>query len=139
MGRLNGYIGYTFGYTWRKWPTFNVAIGDESQTARFYPPKYDRRNDVKIILNYELSRKWKFTGAWVYATGQAYTEATGRYAVYDTPWSAINQNNLLVVENVNASRLPNYHRADVSFSRSGTFFGLGEAELQLQVINIYSR
>ncbi|MCR9133890.1 MAG: TonB-dependent receptor [bacterium] len=139
VGRLNGYIGYTFGYTWRKWPTFNVAIGDESQTARFYPPKYDRRNDVKIILNYELSRKWKFTGAWVYATGQAYTEATGRYAVYDTPWSAINQNNLLVVENVNASRLPNYHRADVSFSRRGTFFGLGEAELQLQVINVYSR
>jgi hypothetical protein len=139
VDRLNGYIGYTFGYTWRKWPTFNVAIGDESQTARFYPPKYDRRNDVKIILNYELSRKWKFTGAWVYATGQAYTEATGRYAVYDTPWSAINQNNLLVVENVNASRLPNYHRADVSFSRRGTFFGLGEAELQLQVINVYSR
>ncbi len=139
VGRLNGYIGYTFGYTWRKWPTFNVAIGDQSQTARFYPPKYDRRNDVKIILNYELSRKWKFTGAWVYATGQAYTEATGRYAVYDTPWSAINQNNLLVVENVNASRLPNYHRADVSFSRRGTFFGLGEAELQLQVINVYSR
>lgn len=139
VGRLNGYIGYTFGYTWRKWPTFNVAIGDESETARFYPPKYDRRNDVKIILNYDLSRKWKFTGAWVYATGQAYTEATGRYAVFDSPYNAIDQNNLLVVENVNASRLPNYHRADVSFSRRGTFFGFGESELQLQVINVYSR
>ncbi len=139
VGRLNGYIGYTFGYTWRKWPTFNVGIGDEDQTARFYPPKYDRRNDVKIILNYDLSRKWKFTGAWVYATGQAYTEATGRYAVYDSPYNAIDQNNVLVVENVNASRLPHYHRADVSFSRLGTFFGLGESELQLQVINVYSR
>jgi len=40
---------------------------------------------------------------------------------------------------VNASRLPAYHRADISFTREGTFFGLGKSALQLQIINIYSR
>jgi hypothetical protein len=139
VGRLNGYIGYTFGYTWRKYPGFNVAIGSEDLTGRYYPPKYDRRNDVKLILNYNLSRKWKLTGAWVYATGQAYTYATGRYAAFDEPFSSVEQNDLLVVENVNARRLPPYHRLDISFSRTGTFFGLGEAELRLQVINAYNR
>lgn len=139
VGRLNGYIGYTFGYTTRKWPGFNNPINDPDGSGRFYPPKYDRQNDVKLILNYNLSRKWKFTGAWVYATGQAYTRPTGRYAVYDEPYSGINQNDLLAVENVNAERLPAYHRMDVSFARTGKFFGLGRSELQIQVINIYNR
>ena len=139
VGRLNGYVGYTFGYTWRKWPGFNNPVGDVDGPGRFYPPKYDRRNDVKFVINYNLSRKWKLTGAWVYATGQAYTEATGRYAVFDEPYSGIDQNNLLVVENVNAARLPAYHRMDISFARTGTFFGLGKSELQLQLINAYNR
>ena len=139
VGRLNGYIGYTLGYTWRKWPGFNNPVGDLEGSGRFYPPKYDRRNDVKLVMNYRLSRKWKLTSAWVYATGQAYTEATGRYAVFDEPYSGIDQNNLLLVENVNARRLPPYHRLDVSFARTGTFFGLGKSELQIQVINAYNR
>jgi len=141
VGRLNGYIGYTYGYTWRKWPGFNNSVGDNEAQGRFYPPKYDRRNDVKLIMNYNLSRKWKLTGAWVYATGQAYTEPTGRYTLFDEPYLGTSNttNNALVVEKVNASRLPAYHRLDVSFSRMGNFFGLGRSELQLQVINLYNR
>lgn len=139
VGKLTGYIGYTLSYTWRKFPGFNVELGDDDQVARFYPPKYDRRNDVNFILNYQLSRKWKFTGAWVYATGQAYTEVLGRYALYDSPEFGTDESNAFTVGKVNAGRLPSYHRLDVSFARKGTFFGLGESELQLQVINVYSR
>ncbi len=139
VGRLNGFIGYTLGYTWRKFPGFNVAPGDEDNQARFYPPKYDRRNDVNLILNYDLSRKWKVTSAWVYATGQAYTLALGRYARYDDPFSSGDPIDNFTVGKVNASRLPSYHRLDLSFSRRGTFFNIGESELQLQIINVYSR
>lgn len=139
VGRLNGYIGYTWGETWRKFPGFNVRLGDENNEARFYPPKYDRTHDVNLVLNYRLSRRWKVTGAWVYATGQAYTLVLGRYALFDEPYSGVGENDSFTVENVNASRLPAYHRLDLSFSRTGTFFGLGEAEWQFQVINAYSR
>tara|TARA_R110000868_G_scaffold304437_16_gene565235 strand:- start:3447 stop:5717 length:2271 start_codon:yes stop_codon:yes gene_type:complete len=139
VGRFNGFIGYTLGYTWRKFPGFNVDLGSDDQSARFYPPKYDRRNDVNLIMNYELSRKWKVTSAWVYATGQAYTLALGRYARYDDPFSIGDPIDNFTVGKVNASRLPSYHRLDLSFSRKGTFFGIGDAELQLQIINVYSR
>ncbi len=139
VGRLNGYIGYTFGYTSRKWPGFNNPIEEPDGTGRFYPPKYDRKNDIKIILNYDLNKKWTFTGAWVYATGQAYTEPTGRYAMYDEPYSGVLRNDLLSVEKVNAARLPAYHRMDISFARTGTFFGVGNTELQIQIINAYNR
>lgn len=63
----------------------------------------------------------------------------GRFAVFDEPYVGYSQNNVLVVENVNASRLPAYHRLDLSFAKTGTFFGLGKSELQLQIINVYSR
>ena len=79
------------------------------------------------------------TGAWVYATGQSYTRVLGRYATYDSPFLGVDYNNAFVVGKVNASRLPSYHRLDLSFARTGTFFGMGEAEWQFQVINVYNR
>jgi len=142
-GKLTGYIGYTWGYTWRRFPGFNTdplydrSTGLEAK-ARFYPPKYDRRHDVNLILNYSLNQKWKLTTAWVYATGQAYTKVLGRYALHDDPFSADEFNNAFTVGKVNASRLLAYHRLDLSLQRSGSVFGL-ETLLQIQIINLYNR
>lgn len=137
-GRLTGFIGYTLGYTWRRFPGYNTPIFEPDSEARFYPPKYDRRNDLNVVLAYQLSSKWKLTTAWVYATGQAYTEVLGRYVIVDQPWTN-DDPNVFTVGKVNASRLPDYHRLDISFARSGTFFGQGKAEWQFQIINAYSR
>ena len=138
VGKFTGFIGYTNGYTWRKFPGFNYEIGDEDKTARFYPPKYDRQHDVKILANYQLSKKWKTTTSFAYATGQSYTVVHGRYEVQDLPWT----NEVLdvfTVGNVNASRLPPYLRMDLAFTRHGRFFNIGDSELQLQIINVFSR
>lgn len=137
-GKFTGFLGYTLGYTWRRFPGFNTEITQGDQTARFYPPKYDRRHDVNVVGNYQLSDKWKVTGSFNFATGQSYTEVLGRYVQYDLPWTNDNRN-AFTVGKVNASRLPNYHRMDLSFSRTGRFFNFGDSELQLQLINVYSR
>lgn len=137
-GKFTGFLGYTLGFTWRKYPGFNTGINREDATARFYPPKYDRRHDVNLVANYQLSSKWKITSSFNFASGQAYTEVLGRYAQVDLPYTN-DQPNIFTVGKVNASRLPNYHRLDVSFSRTGKFFDIGKSELQLQIINVYSR
>ncbi|MCH8557991.1 MAG: TonB-dependent receptor [Balneolia bacterium] len=128
-GRLNGFIGYTWGTTRRKFPTFN---NDE-----FYPPKYDRIHDINLVTNYRLSEKWMATAVFSYATGQTYTEPLGRTQI-DNPFGT-EPDNPLIVGRVNASRLPAYHRLDFGLTYYSTFFGLGDSELQLQVINAYSR
>jgi hypothetical protein len=128
-GRLNGFVGYTWGVTRRKFPEVN--------NNRFYPPKYDRTHDVNIVGNYELSRRWRATGVFSYATGQAYTLPSGRTQL-DNPFSSV-PDDVLIVGKLNASRLPAYHRLDVGFTRKGQFFDIGPAELQLQLINVYSR
>lgn len=137
VGKLTGFAGYTFGVTRRKFPDFNEPIlGDEQ--ARFYPPKYDRIHDINIVLEYEFSPRWSATTVFNYATGQAFTKPLGRTVALDFPTSGAFLDQL-VVGKVNASRLPPYHRLDIGVSRLGTFFGIGEAEWQLQLINAYSR
>lgn len=138
VGDLTGFIGYTFAYTWKKFDEYNNDIGNPDGTGRRYPPKYDRRNDVNLVLSYQLSKRWKSTLSFNYATGQAYTQVLGRYTVSNTPWSNADFNTFTVGK-INASRLPAYHRMDISFARTGTFFGMGEAEWQFQIINVYSR
>lgn len=137
-GRFTGFLGYTLAFTWRKFPGFNAEISNREQTARFYPPKYDRRHDINAVGNYQLNDRWKFTASFNFATGQSYTKVLGRYVQYDLPWTNEDRN-AFTVGKVNASRLPNYHRLDISFSRTGRFFDLGDSELQLQLINVYSR
>ncbi|MDZ7808263.1 MAG: TonB-dependent receptor [Gracilimonas sp.] len=137
-GRFTGFLGYTLAFTWRKFPGFNAEISNQEQTARFYPPKYDRRHDFNVVGNYQLSDRWKFTTSFNFATGQSYTKVLGRYVQYDLPWTNEDRN-AFTVGKVNASRLPNYHRLDISFSRTGRFFNVGDSELQLQIINVYSR
>lgn len=127
-GRFNGYIGYTYSVTRRKFPGFNQD--------RFFPPRYDRRNDITLVANYQLSRRWKTTLVFTYATGQAYTKPLGRTVII-APFTSGGLD-LLTVGKVNASRLPSYNRMDIGFTRTGTFFGLWPAQLQLQVINVYS-
>lgn len=134
-GKFTGFIGYTLGYTWRKFPGYNVA---SDSGARFYPPKHDRRNDINVVANYRLSSRWKVTSSFNFSTGQAYTEALGRYSAKDVPWANEDQD-VFTVGKVNASRMPSYHRLDISFTRSGRFFNLGDSELQIQLINVYSR
>jgi len=128
-GRLSGFIGYTYSVTRRKYPSFNQD--------RFFPPKYDRSNDVDLVLNLQLSKRWKATAVYKYATGQAFTKPLGR-TVFLTPFDS-EYRDVLTVGRVNASRLPAYNRLDLGFARSGTFFGTGNAEWKLQVINVYSR
>lgn len=130
VGRVNGFVGYTYGITRRKFEEFN--------NQNFYPPKYDRTHDVNVVLNYHFSQKWRVTGVFNYATGQAYTQPLGRTGLNNSPFGSSDVN-ALIVGNVNASRLPAYHRMDIGFTRSGSFFNIGDSELQLQVINVYSR
>lgn len=138
VGRFTGFMGYTYGITRRKFPGFNAPILDDPSQGRFYPPKYDRTHDLNISGTVELSSRWSTTAVFSFATGQAFTEPLGRTQFGNLPWDNSDRD-AFVVGKINASRLPSYHRLDLSLSRQGTFFGLGEAEWQFQVINVYSR
>jgi hypothetical protein len=128
IGPFSGFAGYTFGLTKRRFPTINDNA--------YYPPKYDRTHDLNITGTARITKKWEFTSVFSYATGQAYTRPASQYRLSNSPFEA--EQTDVLVSPFNGARLPAYHRLDVGFTRRGTLFG-AESELQIQVINAYSR
>lgn len=97
-GRLTGWVGYTLSWTWRKFPDLN--FGEK------YPAKYDRRNDLSVVAMYQLNKRWKFSGTFVYGSGNAASLPQRFYFV----------NGILTQEysRINEYRLPAYHRLDLA-------------------------
>ena len=129
-GRLNGLLGYTLSTVRRRYPN-NPGFVD------FFPPKYDRLHDFTAVLTYHLGRGWSLSGAGTYATGQAYTEPTGRYMVDNLPFIP-GDLNVLVSNQLNGQRLPPYHRLDFGVTKVGEVLG-ADYEVQVQAVNVYNR
>jgi hypothetical protein len=98
QGKLTGWIGYTLSYTWRQ---FNQLNGGNK-----FPSKFDRRHDLSVVTTYELNKKWKLSGVFVYGTGNATTIPTSFYF--------IGTNLVQESSSLNGYRLKPYHRLDFS-------------------------
>ncbi|MCK4775584.1 MAG: TonB-dependent receptor [Candidatus Krumholzibacteria bacterium] len=127
IGPLTGWIGYTLGWTRRRF--------DQINQGKTFPPKYDRRNDFNAVAQYRRG-KWKYGANIVYATGQAFTPASATWAI-GNPITEQVEPQVLAAER-NSSRLLPYHRLDVSAARNFVMFNQ-PAEVYIQVFNLYSR
>jgi hypothetical protein len=110
-GRLTGWLGYTLSRTER---TFDGLNNGKPFTYR-----YDRTHDLSLVANYSLSKKWEFSGVFVYGTGNALTLPNGRLT-YNLGVNTADGNPLFTVINqygkVNDYRMPAYHRLDIAFT-----------------------
>ncbi len=137
-GKFNGWIGYTLAWTQRKFPEVN---GGEQ-----FSPKYDRRHDVSIALTYNRNKRWTFGLVWIYATGDALTLQTERYAIAASPPISFSEgtfsNNFYVLGNYgkrNAFRQKAYHRLDLSATLHGKQKKRWQGEWNFSIFNVYSR
>ena len=132
-GRLSGFLAYTLSQTRRRFP--NINEDGAGGAPQYYPPKYDRLHDLRLVSTYRFAPQWRASGVFTYGTGQAYTRPTAQYRVLDFPGTTRN----VLVAPFNNARLPAYHRLDLGVARVGRFFGAVDYELQLQLINAYGR
>ena len=124
-GKLNGWVSYTLSRALR--------TIDEINDGKEYRSPYDRPNNVSVVLNYELSRRWIVSANWVYATGMPVTYPTGRYEIegrYVPIYSARNE-----------YRYPDYHRLDLSatWSFKSNAAKRYKSELNFSLYNAYGR
>ncbi|MEE9430145.1 MAG: TonB-dependent receptor [Melioribacteraceae bacterium] len=109
-----------------------------------YHPRYDVRNSIKSILEFSIYKGWKASTTWVYYSGVPFTLLTGYYDKlhFDDPNDKFSLFGSQVVSPIlgsrNVSRLPNYHRLDVSVTKS---FKLSFMKfyLSFSIINLYDR
>lgn len=108
-----------------------------------FPYKFDRRHDLSVVASWVKSPRWKFSGTFVYSTGNAYTLPESRYFFEG---QIIDQ-----IGDRNSFRLPHYHRLDFSAvytpqegraaaeSSSGRERRRYKGEWVFAVYNVYSR
>ncbi len=96
-GKFTGWVGYTLAKSDRIFP-------DIQDTP--FPAKYDRRHDLNLVLSYKLSDRWTFSANFVYATGNTLTMPSS--------WYIFNQDVIMEYGGRNSTRMPDYHRLDLS-------------------------
>ena len=97
-GNLSGWVGYTLSWTNRNFP--------DIMQGKTFPYKFDRRHDLSVVASWTLNPNWKFSGTFVYSTGNAYTLPESRYFFEGQVIDQIGARN--------SYRMPNYHRMDFS-------------------------
>ena len=150
-GDVNGWVALSFLKADRTFP--DPLSPYQPQPEITYPPIFDRRADLDVVLRYPFPWGWDGGLRWNLGTGIPYTRPLGSYAHYrprftgdaglywsgsaDQPGGGIG-GYAVVLEDHNRSRYPTYHRLDMSVRR--TFENSwGTLTPYLNVVNVYNQ
>lgn len=135
IGKTTGWIGYTLSKTTRTFDALN--------NGQPFNYRYDRRHDMSVVINHQLSERWQLGFVFVYGTGNALTLPTGRYAYnigVDNIWGIpLRYDNIDQYGPINNFRMPAYHRADVSFTYLRKKTKRWESSWNFSIYNVYNR
>ncbi|WP_299111164.1 TonB-dependent receptor [uncultured Winogradskyella sp.] len=104
-GRFTGWLAYTLSKSEQKTPGRTV-VETGINNGQWYNTAYDKTHDISLTGSYELNKKWSINSNFIFQTGQPTTYPNSQY-----------EYNGLVIPNYearNSSRLPTYHRLDIS-------------------------
>lgn len=127
-GKLGGWIGYGFGFINAQFDSING--GD------WFRPKYDRRHDVKIVVQYTINESWSVGTNFTYQTGQPFTQQTARGQAF-LPGDEYGRGKTVPAPRYNL-RLPDSHFLNINATWSFEFFKL-KSNLIFDIYNIYNR
>jgi hypothetical protein len=124
-GRFSGWASYTLARAEQRFPAPGTTNGGISG-GRWYASPFDKTHNLSLVGSWLWKPKWRVGSTFVLASGLPATLPRARYWV----------DGFLVAEygDRNSSRLPLYHRLDLSLTRQ-----FGRGELQFGVVNAYNR
>ncbi len=141
IGNFRGWISYTLAWSNRQ---FN-----EISYGREFPFTYDRRHNLAIVVNYDITKRINLGATWVYYTGNAFTlpDELGLSPYWaEQAISGLQTDNYYDqgvqtngnFETRNNYRMPNYHRLDfgINFKKQ---LRRAERTWSLGVYNAYNR
>lgn len=125
VGKLTGWISYTYARSYRTIPGIN--FGKE------YRSPYDRPHNFVIVANYDFTPRLSVAANWIYNTGQPVTYPYGQYTLGNVTYAIYNGTR-------NESRYPAYHRMDLSLTWQlpDRRWKRWDSELNVSVYNVYA-
>ncbi len=102
-GTTTGWVSYTLSWADRQFERVNLG--------NRYPFKFDRRHDLKIVLQHSFNRWMRVSANWILSTGFAYSLPVSEF-YFDQPGGG----SVPVIDygSKNAYRMPVYHRLDLN-------------------------
>ncbi len=138
VGRLNGWIAYTWNKSQRRFDRPGMVING----GRTFDAKYDRRHKLDITCNYKFSDRFDMSATWLFETGNCGTIYT---QYYDSEILADEKDEqyqytttLGYYENRNNFRLNPTHRLDLSFNWHRKLSERVNRTLNLSIYNAYN-
>ncbi|MFK7932574.1 MAG: carboxypeptidase-like regulatory domain-containing protein [Saprospiraceae bacterium] len=104
-GRFTGWASYTLART-------ELQV-DGINNQEWYPSRFDQTHNLSLTAFYQTSKRWSFSANFAYITGTPVTFANAGYYQqgYFVPHNS--------EQTRNNSRIPNYHRMDISATLEG--------------------
>ena len=124
-GRFTGWASYTLARSEQRFPAPGTTNGGISG-GRWYASPFDKTHNLSLVGSWLWTPKWRVGSTFVLASGLPATLPRARYWV----------DGFIVAEygDRNSSRLPLYHRLDLSLTRQ-----YRRGELQFGLVNAYNR
>lgn len=94
----------------------------------WYTSQLERKHNLSLVLNYDISNKYKLAATYRFSTGTPYTPVIGATRYGDDVY-------VPVYGGYNSERMPDYMRCDVKLTMP--FFGLKNFESYIQIINLF--
>lgn len=131
-GQLKGWIAYTLSKSEQQ-TKGRTATETGINNGDWYKTPFDRLHDISITSTYDLNSKWSFSSNFLFQTGRPTTYPNGQY-----DYNGITIPNY---EARNSSRLPSYHRLDVSaiYTPNPNSTKRWKGEWVFGMYNIYNR
>jgi outer membrane receptor for ferrienterochelin and colicin len=135
-GPLSVSLAYTLSWNWRRFANINGG--------KAFPYRYDRRHNLKIVMNYKLAKGIKINANWLFMSGEAFTLPDQVYPDFDnnlliSPGRTTSTSYTYHYSDWNSYRLPPIHRLDIGVN----FTKIKKQHLvrtwSLGVFNVYGR
>lgn len=133
---------------WYFWGTYSLGFVDRYDGEQSYPPHYDRRHNLNLVGAYVFGKdnSWEISARWNYGSGFPFTLTQGFFEEIDfsdgvsTDYLTQNGNiGIIYDENLNAGRLPDYHRLDLSAKKRFDLSKKSKIEIIASISNVYNR
>ena len=129
------------------WAVYSYTFVDRYDGFQVYNPVWDRRHNANIVVSHTFGKfeAWKVNARWNFGSGFPFTQTQGFYG--DIPFNGdintdittSNADLTAIYGDLNAGRLPTYHRLDLGVTRSWRFDEFKMLEVDLSVTNAYDR
>lgn len=131
------------------WAAYSLSKVTRDDGLQEYYPYFDRRHNLNLVGNYTFGEEgtWELSLRYNFGTGFPFTPTQGYYSQLtfidangnsqpSQDLTTTNGNPAVIYGDLNAKRLPNYHRVDVSIKKTYTLKNENLIEVSAGATNI---